>query len=256
MTRAPLAGSRHLLDLCWRNVGVLWDCLSWGIAGWAVDLAFGRGAALDWPTRSLTGFLVVVTVWQAALDNASACPRPRGDSDYRRLIWRSVLTRLGGGAIGALLISHLTGSPIMVKEAFAITATAGLLGVAGLAILPLLRIRLGKHRDHRHRQVIIYGAGRLGRECLNSIRSQPGGETARIAFVDDNPARRWREVGGCPTVGSGSDLDRLAAELGACEVVIAHASPDPGKVSNLQTQLRACDVSLSIFRAQSGSRVV
>ena len=234
-------------DLCWRGLTVLFDCLGWVLAGWLVDVTLSGRRALAGPDRELAAFLLVVVIWQIAVDNTDVNPTPTETHLCRRQIARSILAHASAAAIGFALLAHLNAPGSTIAESVAITLLAAASGLGGLLVVCRFRRGLAR-RQRRGGSVIVYGARALGRQCVESIRRQGSGESTRIVFVDDDPALRWRDVSGCRVVGTGADLRRLARELRATQVVIAFANPDPGRVTDVQHRVAGAGVQLSIFR--------
>jgi len=243
-----VTSQRRVADVCWRNLAVLLGCAGWGLAAVTVEQAIGRGEPLGWLHGQMSTFLLVAVIWQVAVGNADASPTPAGAHLCRRQVVRSVLAQASGGAIGLVLLVRLGAPAPLVAEAVGITVVAAAAGLAGLVVVCHFRSVLARRRLRQSQSVIVYGARGLGRACVDAIRCGSHGRGTRIAFVDDDPSLRWREVCGCPVIGSGADLRRLAWERHATQVVVAFANPDPGRITDLQRLLAASGAQLSIFR--------
>ena len=248
--------SRRVVDLWWRLLAVLLECLSWVAAGLVVQAALSDGRPWGQTGRGLFAFLILVVIWQLALGGAGAGPLPRPVPLCRRQVTTALLVRGSAGAIGLALLAGMGASAAVVGEAVLIGVVAAAFGLAGLWTLCRLRGRLICRHQQLCPSVIVYGARGLGRQCVEAIRRERRGESARIAFVDDDPALRWREVCGCPVIGSGAELPRLAHERGATRLVIAFANPAPGQVRDLQRVAASVGAELSAPRRVDESRVV
>ncbi len=131
---------RKVADVCWRNLGALWGAMSWVIAAWVVDPQLGGSGRVDRSTRAAIGFLLVVVVWQLALDNANGCLDRATTAGRRHQICASMSTRASGAAIGLVLLVRLgESSPATIAEALTITLVSIPPAVVGLAALRRLR---------------------------------------------------------------------------------------------------------------------
>jgi len=243
-----VTSQRRVADVCWRNLAVLMSCAGWGLAAVTVAQAVGSDEPLGWLHGQVSTFLLVAVIWQIAVGNADPSPTPSDAHLCRRQVVRSVLAQASGGAIGLVLLVRLGAPAPVVAEAAGITVVAAAAGLAGLVVVCHFRSGLARRRLRQSQSVIVYGARGLGRACVDAIRCESRGHGTQIAFVDDDPSLRWREVCGCPVVGTGADLRRLAWERHATQVVIAFSNPDPGRITDLQQLLAASGAQLSIFR--------
>jgi exopolysaccharide biosynthesis polyprenyl glycosylphosphotransferase len=62
------------------------------------------------------------------------------------------------------------------------------------------------------RNVLVVGAGRLGRAVIDKLAEHPEAGLRAIAFVDDDPAKQGAEYRGVPTLGHTRDAARIAEE--------------------------------------------
>lgn len=88
--------------------------------------------------------------------------------------------------------------------------------------IALEKTELQRHPGGPERNVIIYGAGRLGAETLQRLKFEPGVKI--FGFVDDDPAMRNRSIRGVKIIGTGHDLSFLKTLYEIDQVVIAFTS--------------------------------
>jgi len=83
------------------------------------------------------------------------------------------------------------------------------------------RIRAKTHG----RGTLIYGAGANGRTVADRLRNDHDHGCHPIGFIDDDPGKAGRSMGGLRVLGLGKDLDRLLALSGATELIVAIGRP-------------------------------
>ncbi|MDF2460678.1 MAG: UDP-N-acetylglucosamine 4,6-dehydratase [Candidatus Saccharibacteria bacterium] len=70
-------------------------------------------------------------------------------------------------------------------------------------------------------KIIIVGAGKAGELIAEDIRERQDANFEIVGFVDDNPSKQGKTVGGAPVLGTGADLPALAKEHEVEEIFIA-----------------------------------
>lgn len=71
------------------------------------------------------------------------------------------------------------------------------------------------------RRLVIVGAGWAGQTIVRLIRENLAPYVTIAGFVDDDPVQRNGQVEGLPVLGNSDNLDRLVAEAGATDLVLA-----------------------------------
>ena len=71
------------------------------------------------------------------------------------------------------------------------------------------------------RNVLIVGAGRLGRAVVDKLQEHPEAGLRAVAMVDDDPAKMGESYRGVPTLGATSEAARIAEERGVDSVFLA-----------------------------------
>ena len=117
-------------------------------------------------------------------------------------------------------------APIGVLLADGVFAFCALTGVRALRRLDSERVEA----RHRPRSAVdpvatlLVGAGRAGALVAREIASRPDLGIRAVGFVDDDPAKLGTHIGGLPVLAVTADLERVARELGAEQVLISMAS--------------------------------
>ena len=98
-------------------------------------------------------------------------------------------------------------------------------------------------RSHAHeratsgtRRVLIYGAGRAGRQALGTMLGNPALGFLPLGFVDDS-GLSGTEVQGYPVHGGNGELDAILERLAPADLVLAVPSAAPERRDELA---RAC----------------
>jgi len=73
------------------------------------------------------------------------------------------------------------------------------------------------------RRVVVIGAGDMGELCLRALRTREGRGYLPVAIVDPDPSLGGRKLLGVPVMGTTSDLERVARDTRAEEVVLSGA---------------------------------
>ncbi len=97
------------------------------------------------------------------------------------------------------------------------------------------------------KRVLIVGAGNAGemvardmRQNFSSYASEP------VAFVDDDPKKLYLRIHDVPVLGRSDDLERIANEVQADEIVIAMPSASPLRMKTLVERCQATQLPIRI----------
>jgi UDP-GlcNAc:undecaprenyl-phosphate GlcNAc-1-phosphate transferase len=80
--------------------------------------------------------------------------------------------------------------------------------------------RLRPQREDALR-ILIYGAGDGGERAAREMLHNDALGRSPVAFLDDDPAKRWRRIRGVPVLGGAERIDEVLAAQRIDEVVIA-----------------------------------
>ncbi|UXN67842.1 polysaccharide biosynthesis protein (plasmid) [Devosia neptuniae] len=126
----------------------------------------------------------------------------------------------------AVFLSEMAGRGVVPRSVPVIYFGIGTFIVAGSRFVAKWAFLSKLNRQGAdHKAIVIYGAGDLGLQIAQSLRS-----THYIAgFIDDNPGLHRREMGGIRVYGPGK-LRELVSEYGVADVILS--------ISSLTTQRR------------------
>lgn len=136
------------------------------------------------------------------------------------LIAKSVAFGCAGIAMAGFLYDRLAGVPRSVPPLYAVLLMCFLCG-------PRLLYRIWKDgglRRGQGRRALIVGAGRAGEMLARDLLRERHAEYLPVAFVDDDPHKRGREIHGLRVRGGCERIPKLARKLDAEVILIAAPS--------------------------------
>ncbi|CCI52026.1 polysaccharide biosynthesis protein [Nostocoides jenkinsii] len=186
-----------------------------------------------------------------------------------------VLHLVTGFTVGPYAIGHVMGSleevvdllriiALTVVPAFAINwftsplwaprsvpLIGGLIAILAMFgarfVVRLRTTRPGAREDAE--RVIVFGAGRGGRQLIRSLITDPASQMAPVAVLDDDPAKRRWSIDGIRVRGGRGDLASVAHLSGATMLAVAVAVPSAsGELLNeLREAAAALDLDLRVL---------
>jgi UDP-GlcNAc:undecaprenyl-phosphate/decaprenyl-phosphate GlcNAc-1-phosphate transferase len=76
-------------------------------------------------------------------------------------------------------------------------------------------------RSKRSRRVLVYGAGAFGQLLVREMRANAAWSMNPVVFIDDDPAKAHRWIGGVPVRGSLAQLEQVMERYAVDEVVLS-----------------------------------
>ncbi len=139
----------------------------------------------------------------------------------------------------------VTGTALSTAAVFLLTRLEGTPRSVFVLYAVLLVLLLGGPRfvyrwiRDRHLSVtggertLVVGAGRAGELLVRDMLRDAAGAFYPVAFVDDDPAKRGREVHGVRVVGPGESIPELVKRLDIARIVIALPSATAGQLRRI-----------------------
>ena len=184
-----------------------------------------------------------------------------------------VLHLVTGFTVGPYAIGHVMGSleevvdllriiALTVVPAFAINwftsplwaprsvpLIGGLIAILAMFgarfVVRLRTTRPGEHEDAE--RVIVFGAGRGGRQLIRSLITDPDSRLEPVAILDDDPAkRRWR-IDGVKVRGGRADLAAVAERSKASMLAVAIPSATSSLLRDLREEAEAIDLEMRVL---------
>ncbi len=158
-----------------------------------------------------------------------------------------VLSAVSVGAMGVAMIGVFLNGAVPTQSIWVRAWLFALLGV-GLARAVLARAQhAARRRGLIGRPVLIVGAGLVGAQVARRLEDHPEYGLVPVGFLDDDP-RPLPEVGGrdVPVLGSAEDVDRVIADTGVRNVIVAFSSAADARVSRLIQHCQERHVEVSV----------
>jgi FlaA1/EpsC-like NDP-sugar epimerase len=184
----------------------------------------------DWASEQLAIFAVAVVgikiLLLMAIGLYQRLWRYASVTDLEMLIGASAGCAVVDAVMGALVIPGMGLSPLRVSYAVILLDAC----LSALAIvLPRLAVRILARRERRfahdsYRRTIVVGAGVAGGMIVRELVENAQLGMVPVAVLDDDPRKHGLRLHNVPVVAGLRDLKRVAAALGATDVVIAMPS--------------------------------
>lgn len=163
------------------------------------------------------------------------------------LIIRTTTVALGMNLLlyAAVRISGMNiGIPLTVFLLSWMTTT---IGIAGSRLLwRIVRGSQVKIQPH-HKKALIVGAGDAGTLVAKELKHFPDTTLYPVAFIDDDPAKLYMEVGGLPVVGMRRDIPAVVRRLGIDTIVLALPSAAKSDTANVINICKKTSASIKIL---------
>jgi FlaA1/EpsC-like NDP-sugar epimerase len=221
MVNEPAEAAKSRASLSWQTaITVLHDTAA-AAASWllAYELRFNFEVS-----DFYAGLMFVDLVWILPIQ-AFVCWRAgmyRGLWRYASLTdLRRILVAAGIGALAIAMLVLLL-QRIYVPRSVVILypiLLAGLMSASRIAYRAWKEGRLARFAADGSKRVIVLGAGTAGANLLKNLGRSP--EWAFVGLLDDDPAKRGRDIDGVKVLGPLETLPEVAARLGIEQAIIA-----------------------------------
>ena len=107
-------------------------------------------------------------------------------------------------------------------------------------------------------RALVYGAGNDGHDVARLVDLSPEPPYRILGFLDDDPGKRYRRFGSLRVLGRGSDLVRVAQDMGADLVIVAIRTARRDLLDRVAEQCRSIGirfVTVPPVRERIGGRV-
>jgi exopolysaccharide biosynthesis polyprenyl glycosylphosphotransferase len=192
------------------------------------------GAALHWPM-----IVLAILVWTLTLVSLGVY-RPQRfahvvDELQAAVVAISVATLLFAGV---LYFSYRALSRLLYVYFFVLDVV-----LASVARLVLRQVMDGRQEENR-RNVLIVGAGRLGRRVVRSLEPCTWMGIQVVGYLDDDPGKQGERYASQPVLGTLSRAEQVVAEQDVREVIIALPMEAHGRLSELMARLQTLPVNI------------
>ncbi|HAF11092.1 MAG TPA: hypothetical protein DCK98_13565 [Chloroflexi bacterium] len=156
-----------------------------------------------------------------------------------RTLWRYIGVGDALGVLRALAVANILGflAIALVDSSGAPSGAvfivdwlvASLLVVGARSVLVWLRQWFARRPRQGERRVIIIGASDIGELAHRLLGHQEGTSYRTIGFLDDDPGKHYRQIGGVPVLGATTELESIARRLKP-DLILDTGAGSPGKV--------------------------
>lgn len=189
--------------------------------------------AIDWPTSYFSGlirpwpldyleppvFLLVALIWPFFLVTFGAYDGRRNASLVAELL--NVLLAICVATLtlaGALFLTYRGTSRLLIFT-FLVLDVSLLLGAR--VALWIQRLRHYNHPHPHRRQVLIIGAGQVGRTVVEQLQRHAWADVNLVGYADDDPEKWGQTFERVRVLGGLNDLQQLAAQHQISDAVVA-----------------------------------
>ncbi len=206
---------------------------------WFRPIAFDARLSDYLPIQVLFNLALLAFFW---LDGVYAFRRGRSMLDQVWSISSAVIKAVFIVWVAIFIYGPAVYSRLMIAEAGLITilSLSGLRGVLSWRAAQLRKQGIGVSN------VLIIGAGELGRAVMRAIFARPDLGYRCIGFLDDDPQRGQTDIGRFPALGNISALPELLRRGGIDDVIIALPWSAQQKIAQLVSICQAHRVQVRI----------
>jgi len=164
-------------------------------------------------------------------------------AEVRSLLYAVLLTALAIGVPVALL-----GTLIQVpRSIFLIAAPIAFVLMGGVRYIKRLIVESLIEHDDEAEPALVYGAGYLGSTIVRRMLTDRNSLFLPVGIIDDSPARRNSWFDGVRVLGTGSDIEAIAATTEAKVLVIAIAKADAGFLREINDRATAAGLKVKVL---------
>jgi FlaA1/EpsC-like NDP-sugar epimerase len=148
---------------------------------------------------------------------------------------RLILLNTAGSIIAAMLLLVLLGPWGVPRSIYILEwVLSGFLLMVGSLVFRAVGISMAGHwAKGVATQTLIYGAGAAGLQLLWELRQNRSLKCDVVGFIDDDPSKIGLKLAGKRVLGTGDNLQTLAAKHGAKKVLIAIPSATGQEISRI-----------------------
>ena len=95
--------------------------------------------------------------------------------------------------------------------------------------------------------LLIIGAGTSGETLFREIKNNPKLKYKVVGFIDDHPSKLGKKIHGIPVLGTIDDLDRIAREVAADEILIAVPSATSAQIRRMVAACKQTGLAFKIL---------
>jgi FlaA1/EpsC-like NDP-sugar epimerase len=164
-------------------------------------------------------------------------------AEVRSLLYTVLLTAVVVGVPVGLL-----GTLILVpRSAFLIAAPIAFVLMGGVRYIKRLVVESLIEHDEEAEPALVYGAGYLGSTIVRRMLTDRNSLFIPVGIIDDSPARRNSWFDGVRVLGTGNDIEAVAASTEAKVLVVAIAKADAGFLREINDRATAAGLKVKVL---------
>lgn len=149
------------------------------------------------------------------------------------LIIRTTTIALGVNLVLYVAVRALEVDVVIPLSIFLLSWMTTTIGIAASRLIwRIVRGNQVKIQPH-HKKALIVGAGDAGTLVAKELKHFPDTTLYPVAFIDDDPAKLYMEVGGLPVVGTRRDIPAIVKRLGIDTIILALPSAAKTDIANV-----------------------
>ncbi|GAB3604687.1 nucleoside-diphosphate sugar epimerase/dehydratase [Conyzicola nivalis] len=161
---------------------------------------------------------------------------------------RSLLYTVLIAAVVVGLPVVLFGTLIQVpRSAFLIAAPTAFVLMGGVRYIKRLILESLIEHDAKAEPALVYGAGYLGSTIVRRMLTDRNSLFIPVGIIDDSPARRNSWFDGVRVLGTGRDIEAVAASTEAKVLVVAIAKADAGFLREINDRATAAGLQVKVL---------
>ncbi|WP_411701482.1 polysaccharide biosynthesis protein [Conyzicola sp.] len=153
--------------------------------------------------------------------------------------------------IGAVLVGvpvALFGTLIQVpRSAFLLAGPIAFVLMGGIRYVKRLIVESLIEHDEEAEPALVYGAGYLGSTIVRRMLTDRNSLFLPVGIIDDSPARRNSWFDGVRVLGTGNDIEAVAATTEAKVLVVAIAKADAGFLREINDRATAAGLKVKVL---------
>ncbi len=228
-------------------VQALWDALSWTLAFQGArillnEIQFSSGIVLE---SLMLGLLAGGL--QTLIGTLLYLYRGRHPYGSFAEVWALLLS-----AFLVFVIVQI--ATLLLRESISISGAlpiiAFMIALALMCSIRYLKRLLLERRQTKMgdaQRTIVFGAGHLGAQIIRRMLTDAESPYYPVALLDDDAARRHRELDGVRVLGTSRDLEDVVRRTGATTVIVAIARADSALLTRVSESATAAGIAVKVL---------
>ena len=223
---------------------------AWDVAMWFVALALVMVARFEFSVSverwwQHVAYILVAAGLQLVLGFSMHLYLGRSRlGSFSEAVQLAAITAVAGGLAAG--ISVLMNAEFSRAVALLVPCIAFLAMMAGRVLVRTVADGQRRRPAPEAARAIVYGAGDVGTQLARLIDTTPKRPYTLVGFLDDDSSKHFLRVRRYRMLGTGADLERVAAEVKADALILAISSASAELIASLDARCKAIGVALVV----------